>query len=131
MIVGLFLLLLTAPLIYADIPLSEMSLHELSEIQYTEGVVSFFPQPLRSAPSNIQTFDLDEMQDTPVMTLADLLSMHAVGSSIGTHERQGALHGVRGIMIDNNAKTLVMVDGIHVNLRTHFGYSAIWLVWML
>ncbi|HEY5653118.1 MAG TPA: TonB-dependent receptor [Pontiella sp.] len=107
----------------SDIYLSSASLLELGELQYTEGIVSFFYQSLRSAPSNIQHFDLDDMQNTPVMTLADILTMHATGSSIGAHERNGALHGVRGIMIDNNAKTLVMINGIQANLRTHFGYA--------
>lgn len=97
-----------------------LSLEELMQVNVKSA--SLFPTTAAKAPGHVQVFDMDAIADTPVRTLGDLLSMHAAGSSVGNHQRQGAIHGVRGILIDNNAKTLVMLDGQQINQRSHFGY---------
>ena len=97
-----------------------LSLHELLNAEVYS--VGLFPATAATAPGYITVFDMQNIDDTPVRNLYDLLTKHAPGSAVGNHERQGALHGVRGILIDNNAKTLVMIDGQQVNARSHFGY---------
>ena len=74
------------------------------------------------APGHVQVFDMTHIELTPVRTIGDLLAMHATGSSVGNHIRQGQIHGVRGVSIDNSSKTLVMLDGQQINQRSHFGY---------
>ncbi len=100
--------------------LFDLSLEELSSIDITS--VSFFNTSSHKAPGFVMSYDMDELVNSPVRTLSDLFDMYVPGAISGTHERQGRLIGTRGIMVDNNAKTLVMWDGQQINFRTHFGY---------
>ncbi len=103
-----------------DDELFDMSLEELSEIDITSA--SFFTTTTRKAPGFVMSYDMDEIEMSPVRTLADLFELYVPGAISGSHERQGRLVGTRGLMIDNNAKTLVMWDGQQINFRMHFGY---------
>ena len=85
--------------------------------------VSFFPTTALQAPGYSYIITNDQIEKTPDRTLSDIISMIVPGMTTGGHERHGALIGTRGVFIDNNAKTMVMLDGQHINQRSHFGYT--------
>ncbi len=97
-----------------------LSLEELMNVEVTSA--GFFRTTTSKAPGYVMVYDMDTIADSTVRTLSDLIDFYVPGSAMGTHERQGRLIGTRGILIDNNAKTLVMWDGQNVNYRMHFGY---------
>jgi len=119
----LSLLVVTAGLLRADEEITPENLFNMSIDQLMEvEVASFFRVSTSKAPGYVMTYDLDDIRLGSVRTIADLLELHAPGNIVGAHQRQGRLHGVRGILVDNNAKTLYMRDGQQMNYRSHFGY---------
>ena len=106
--------------VYSD-DLLDLSFEELMAIKISS--TSFFETSVAESPGYVQVFDLGKLELGAYYTLSDILEHYAVGSSIGSHPRQGALHGVRGVLIDNSAKTPLMVNGQQINPRSHFGSS--------
>ncbi|RPI34377.1 MAG: hypothetical protein EHM54_09640, partial [Nitrospiraceae bacterium] len=86
--------------------------------------VSFFPTVSRKAPGYSYVITSDQIEKSPERTLDDIIAMRVPGMTTGRHERAGSLIGTRGILIDNNAKTMVMLDEQQINQRSQFGYSA-------
>jgi outer membrane receptor protein involved in Fe transport len=101
--------------------LFEMPFEELMDIKVRS--VSFFPTLSRKAPGYSYVITGDQIEKSPERTLEDIIAMRVPGMTTGRHERTGALIGTRGILIDNNAKTMVMLDEQQINQRSHFGYS--------
>ena len=100
----------------------EMSLEELMEVPIVSST-GFFAMSAKKAPGYTTVLNLKKIENSPARTLEDLLAFYAPGIHIGRHERHGTLIGTRGILIDNNAKTLVMLDGQQLNQRSHFGFT--------
>ena len=98
----------------------DISLEELVEIDVSSA--GFFTTTTNKAPGTIMVYDMEDINNAPIRTLSDLFDQYIPGAISGAHERQGRLVGTRGLMIDNNAKTLVMWDGQQINYRSHFGY---------
>ena len=98
----------------------DISLEDLVEIDVSSA--GFFTTTTNKAPGTIMVYDMEDIDNTPIRTLSDLFDQYIPGAISGAHERQGRLIGTRGLMIDNNAKTLVMWDGQQINYRSHFGY---------
>ncbi len=96
-----------------------VSLREL--LNYRLSASSFFEVSRETAPGATYVIDHRKLAASPARTLADSIEMAVPGMQIARHLWTGALIGVRGITIDNNAKTLVMLDGLNLNMRTHFG----------
>ena len=113
----LFFILL--PHFYAKEIRYDYSFEELMNIQVVS--TSFFEQSTLEAPGYIQRFNIDGDDFTQLMSLAELLEFYAVGSSVANHARSGSLHGVRGIIVDTSAKTLLMINGQQINPRSSFG----------
>jgi outer membrane receptor protein involved in Fe transport len=86
--------------------------------------VSFFPTVSRKAPGYSYVITSDQIEKSPERTLGDIIAMRVPGMTTGGHERHGPLIGTRGIFIDNNAKTMVMLDEQQINQRAHFGYTS-------
>jgi outer membrane receptor protein involved in Fe transport len=116
---GLALGLLSGPTAARAESASSLSLVELQNIRLTAS--SFFEVSRESAPGTTYVVDQEKLASAPNRTLAETLEMSVPGVHIARHLWTGALIGVRGITIDNNAKTLVMLDGLNLNMRTHFG----------
>lgn len=93
--------------------------YELDELSS----VAFFPTTALQAPGYSYIITDEQIEKTPDRSLSDLISMRVPGMTTGGHERHGPLIGTRGVFIDNNAKTMVMLDGQHINQRSHFGYT--------
>jgi outer membrane receptor protein involved in Fe transport len=102
------------------VPIKELLFYQLEELTS----VSFFDISTRKAPGYSYVITSDQIEKSPERTLDDIIAMRVPGMTTGRHERTGALIGTRGILIDNNAKTMVMLDGQQINQRSHFGYSA-------
>jgi outer membrane receptor protein involved in Fe transport len=98
----------------------EMSIEELMNVEVQSA--GFFTTTTTKAPGYVMVYDMDKIKDSSVRTLADLMELYVPGVVIGHHDRQGAEIGMRGLLIDNSAKTLVMWDGQQINYRAHFGY---------
>ena len=81
----------------------------------------FFETESKTSTGQARLYDARTLKLYAVRSLDDLLQAHQPGVLIGEHERTSRLIGVRGVLIDNNAKTLVMVDGVNTNMRAHFG----------
>jgi len=103
--------------------LFEMSLEDLMEVPVVTSA-GFFEMSARKAPGYSTVLDLEKIENSPERTLEQLLEFYVPGMHIARHERHGTLIGTRGILIDNNAKTLFMLDGQALNQRSHFGYTA-------
>ena len=86
--------------------------------------VSFFKTEARKAPGYSYVITGEQIEQSPSRTLNDVIAMRIPGMTTGGHERHGPLIGTRGIFIDNNAKTMVMLDGQQINQRAHFGYTS-------
>ncbi|MDH4231886.1 MAG: TonB-dependent receptor [Nitrospirota bacterium] len=86
--------------------------------------VSFFPAVARKAPGFSYVITTEQIEQSPARTLNDIIAMRVPGMTTGGHERHGPLIGTRGIFIDNNAKTMVMLDEQQINQRSHFGYTS-------
>jgi outer membrane receptor protein involved in Fe transport len=85
--------------------------------------VSFFDTVSRKAPGYSFVITNEQIESSPSRTLRDVIEMRVPGMTTGGHERHGPLIGTRGIFIDNNAKTMVMLDEQQINQRAHFGYT--------
>lgn len=101
--------------------LFNLSLDELLALDV--GSASYLPTTLREVPAYTRIFRMSEIERSPARNLSEILHMFMPGHYTGMHPRYGTLHGVRGILIDNNAKTSVSLDGQRVNERIHFGYN--------
>lgn len=93
---------------------------------YKENVVSagFFEMSTVKAPGTAYVISKADIAASPARTMGQLLDLNVPGVVIGHHQRQGELYGTRGVMIDNNAKTLFLWDGQNLNKRMHFGYMS-------
>lgn len=85
---------------------------------------SFFDTTSRKAPGYSYIINEKQINESPGRTLSDIIEMKVPGMTTGGHDRNGPIIGTRGIFIDNNAKTLVMLDEQQINQRGHFGYAA-------
>lgn len=84
--------------------------------------MGFFEMSTLRSPGASTIITRKDINDSPGRTLEDLINYYVPGMNTGKHERQGVIIGVRGLFIDNNAKTLVMLDQQNINQRSHFGY---------
>ena len=105
----------------SDQELFEMSLQDIMNVQVLS--VSHFDTPLIKTPGYTMVIKQDKIGSGPARTLHDILNMYIPGNIVGYHGFHGSLHGVRGILIDNNAKTTVHLEDHNLNQRTHFGYT--------
>ena len=109
---------------------SRPTLEELLDIPFEELVnievssVGFFDTAASKAPGYSYIITAEEIEKSPGRNLSDIIEMKVPGMTTGGHERHGPLIGTRGIFIDNNAKTMVMLDEQQINQRSHFGYTA-------
>lgn len=104
-----------------DYDYGEMSLEELLNAPLTSS--GFFVTDISKSTQKAQVFTRELLDRDGVVSLGDLLQSHAAGINLGTHPNFGDLIGTRGIMVDNNAKTLLLEDNVNVNFRTHWGVT--------
>ena len=100
----------------------DLSLSDLLDLAVDDA--GSFPLARERTPTTSYIIDGQRLGRLPVMTLGDLIADVVPGMSLGRHGRTGATIGTRGVLLDNNANTLVLWDGQNLNQRTHFGYHA-------
>lgn len=82
---------------------------------------SLFKTPLKKTVNQTRLYTRDMMDLYGVRSISDLLEAHQPGVNMGSHPGTGDLIGMRGVMLDNNSKTLVLYDGVNLNRRNHSG----------
>lgn len=103
-------------------PVDDLSLSDLLDLDVESA--GFFPLDPGRTPTTTYSIDQARLERLPALTLGDLVADTVPGMTRGRHGRTGHTLGTRGLLIDNNAKTLVLWDGQNLNQRTHFGYHA-------
>lgn len=99
----------------------EMDIEELMNVKIRS--VGFFETDQRYIPGSAYVLKEDGLELVGTFTLEQMVDRHIPGSLTGRHGFSGSLHGVRGLLIDNNAKTMAMFDGENINQRSYRGYS--------
>jgi outer membrane cobalamin receptor len=82
----------------------------------------FFKTSQRKAPGYSVVVSKDQLGNTSLRTLEDLLQFYVPGVHIGRQQANGTLIGTRGVLTDSNAKNLVLWDGQQTNMRNFFGH---------
>jgi outer membrane receptor protein involved in Fe transport len=106
------------------LPAEDITLGDVLNFIDTESVVQaqgFFHLTRSELPSTSYHLSERQLIDTDARSVAQLLDNFVPGVQIANHPWTGKLIGSRGIQIDNNAKTSVMVDELRLNQRQHFG----------
>jgi hypothetical protein len=85
-----------------------LSLEDLLDLKVES--VSFFKIDKNRSLGSSWTLDMADYARGPAQTIGDLCQMYIPGVNMGVQPFSGQIYGTRGIMIDNNAKTLVMYD---------------------
>ena len=104
-----------------DENLMGMSLSDLLNMPDVVESTSFFSLSQSESPGYTHIIDDKQIDAYGIRTVDELLDQYVPGLSVGNHFWTGKLVGTRGVLIDNNAKTLTMVDGQNINMRKHFG----------
>jgi len=83
----------------------------------------FFKTKVTNAPGSTIVINQQQIDYSPARDLQDLISYYVPSMAFSTHEYHGSLIGTRGILLDNSAKTLVMVDNTPLNSAWEYGYG--------
>ncbi len=84
----------------------------------------FFPTNIRNTPTYTISSSHTQWQHSTARNIKELLDIYVPGVQMTEHMWTGALIGARGVSVDNNAKTLVLLDGQVMNMRRHFGVTS-------
>jgi outer membrane receptor protein involved in Fe transport len=109
--------------------LLEMSLTELMEIEVDVPATITEKNPLKT-PASVTVIYAEDIARTPARNLLDLLEVYVPGAIYVNHS-VGPLPGIRGILVDRPYKFLVNVNGINVNIKSHYGARLELLNWDL
>ena len=83
--------------------------------------LSFFDSTLKKAPSNTIIVTNDYWVNLGMRSLEDIIDGIVPGMQISEHYWMGPLISVRGLAVNDNAKTLVLVDNIPIGMRRLYG----------
>lgn len=98
----------------------ELSLADLMNLQLVQSA-GFFAVDRRLAPGNSYLMDRDQMSLYGLRTMSQVLNRMAPGVNISYHAFSSNTIGMRGIVVDVNAKTLLLRDNVNTNMRNHYG----------
>ncbi len=84
----------------------------------------FFPTNIRNTPNYTVSVTDEQWRYSTARNIKELLDIYVPGVQMTEHFWTGALIGARGVSVDNNAKTLVLLDGQTMNMRRHFGVNS-------
>lgn len=109
--------------------LFDLSLAELMDIEIDVPATITEKDPLKT-PASVTTITADDIARTPARNILDLLEIYVPGALYMNHS-VGPLPGIRGILVDRPYKFLVNVNGINVNIKSHYGARLELLNWDL
>ncbi len=102
--------------------LLSMSLSELTQVEIHSS--TFFNRSVAESPGSSWVLTQQEIVNSPISYVKDFFEYYVPATTISQQGFTGAASGVRGIAVDNNAKTLFMFNGQSVNQKSHYGYQA-------
>ncbi len=107
-----------------DVDLDDLLNMDIEELLNTSFVSGFFSEKLSLSPGTQYTLDFEDIDAYgTARTVGEALNSYGRGITVSNHVEYGNQIGVRGILVDNNAKTPVMWDGQLLSQRAHFGYA--------
>lgn len=109
--------------------LFDLSITELMEIEIDAPATITEKNPLKT-PASITVITAEDIARTPARNLLDLLEVYVPGAIYMNHS-VGPLPGIRGILVDRPYKFLVNINGINVNIKSHYGARLELLNWDL
>jgi len=109
--------------------LFEMSLTELMNVEVSVPATITEKNP-QKAPASVTVITAEDIARTPARNILDLLETYVPGAFYMNHS-VGQLPGIRGILVDRPYKFLVNVNGINVNIKSHYGARLELLNWDL
>lgn len=101
---------------------NDFSLEDLLNIELSEST-GFFAGDERKNPGYLTVLDMDEINNGPQRTLREMINNKAPSFYMTRHHTWGDTIAVRGFGINNSAKTMVMLDGLNLNMRSNIGYN--------
>jgi len=97
----------------------DMSITELMELEVDVPATITEKNPLKT-PASVTVISAEDIALTPARNLMDLLEIYVPGAIYMNHS-VGPLPGIRGVLVDRPYKFLVNVNGINVNIKSHYG----------
>jgi outer membrane receptor protein involved in Fe transport len=107
--------------------LFDLSLAQLMDIEITVPASITETDPLR-VPASVTVITAEDIARTPARNLLDLIEIYVPGALYMNHSI-GPVPGIRGVIADRPYKFLVNVNGINVNIKSHYGARLELLNW--
>jgi outer membrane receptor protein involved in Fe transport len=109
--------------------LFEMSITELMDIKVDVPTTITEKNRLKT-PASVTVITVEDIARTPARNILDLLEIYVPGAIYMNHS-VGPLPGIRGVLVDRPYKFLVNINGINVNIMSHYGARLELLNWDL
>jgi outer membrane receptor protein involved in Fe transport len=109
--------------------LFNMSLEQLMDVGVYAAATITEKNPLKT-PACVTTITAEDIARTPARNIMDLMEIYVPGMLYMNHSI-GPVMGMRGIIADRPYKFLVNVNGINVNIKSHYGARLELLNWEL
>lgn len=107
--------------------LFDLSLAQLMDIEITVPASITERDPLK-VPASVTVITAEDIARTPARNLLDLIEIYVPGALYMNHSI-GPVPGIRGVIADRPYKFLVNVNGINVNIKSHYGARLELLNW--
>jgi len=101
--------------------LLSLSMEELTKVPVQSS--GLFAMNWDETPGISYVVDKEQLDKAGIRTLGEYVNRLVPGMSTAIHGTQGVTIGVRGILIDNTAKTLLLRDNINLNNRKFVGIN--------
>ncbi|NJM15966.1 MAG: TonB-dependent receptor plug domain-containing protein [Bacteroidales bacterium] len=98
---------------------SSYSIEELLKVKV--GCTSFFEQQPIETPGNVYIVPMKAEEHASLRSYEDIVNYLVPGNIVWRHSFTGALLGTRGVITDNNSKSMLLLDGQDINMRTFNG----------
>lgn len=109
--------------------LFDMSLTELMDVEVYVPATLTETDPLKT-PASVTVITARDIALTPARNLLDLIEIYVPGAIYMNHS-VGPVPGIRGVIADRPYKFLVNINGINVNIKSHYGARLELLNWDL
>ncbi|VAW34007.1 hypothetical protein MNBD_DELTA03-1457, partial [hydrothermal vent metagenome] len=98
-----------------------LSMAELARLPIQSS--GLFPMSRSEAPGSHYVVDIEQLRRMGIRSIAEYIDRQVPGMSTATHGNQGTIIGVRGMLIDNNSKTIMLRDNVNINNRQIVGIN--------
>ncbi len=98
-----------------------LSMAELARLPIQSS--GLFPMSRSQAPGSHYVVEIEQLRRMGIRSIAEYIDRQVPGMSTATHGNQGTIIGVRGMLIDNNSKTIMLRDNVNINNRQILGIN--------